>query len=82
MNYEYLPEHYKLIAIDLSKKIELENPDLLVNLNADSDTDIAFKICAPFSTCKTERNDVFVDEAIHIYIAMPMYNFIEYSDNY
>ena len=27
-------------------------------------------------------NDVFVDEAHHIYIAMPMYNLIEYSDNY
>ena len=27
-------------------------------------------------------NDVFVDEANHTYIAMPMYNLIEYSDNY
>ena len=27
-------------------------------------------------------NDIFVDEANHIYIAMPMYNLIEYSDNY
>ena len=27
-------------------------------------------------------NDVFVDEANHIYIAMPMYNLIEYSDNH
>ena len=27
-------------------------------------------------------NDVFVDRADHIYIAMPMYNLIEYSDNY
>ena len=27
-------------------------------------------------------NYVFVDEANHIYIAMPMYNLIEYSDNY
>ena len=25
---------------------------------------------------------MFVDEANHIYIAMPMYNLIEYSDNY
>ena len=25
---------------------------------------------------------MFVDEANHIYIVMPMYNFIEYSDNY
>ena len=27
-------------------------------------------------------NDVFVDEASHIYIAMTVYNLIEYSDNY
>ena len=25
---------------------------------------------------------MFIDEANHIYIAMPMYNLIEYSDNY
>ena len=27
-------------------------------------------------------NDVLVDEANHIYIAMPLYNLLEYSDNY
>ena len=53
-----------------------------VTVNADNDTDVAFKNCAPFSTCKTEINDVFIDEANHIYIAMPMYNLIDYSDNY
>ena len=47
-----------------------------------NNTDVAFKTCAPFSTCKTETNDVFVDEANPIYIAMPMYNLIEYSNNY
>ena len=28
MDYKYFPKHYKLIAIDLSKQIELENLDL------------------------------------------------------
>ena len=37
-----------------------------------NDTDVAFKNCASFSTCKTVINDVFVDRAEHIYIAMPM----------
>ena len=32
--------------------------------------------------CKTVINDLFIGEANHIYIAMPMYNLIEYSDNY
>ena len=53
-----------------------------ISVTAHNDTDVAFKNCAPFSTCATKINDAFVDEANHIYIAMPMYNFIEYSDNY
>ena len=53
-----------------------------ITVNAADDTDVAFENCAPFSTCKTVINDVFVDRAKHIYIAMPMYNLIEYSDNY
>ena len=28
MDYDYFSKHYKLIAIDLSKKIKSENPDL------------------------------------------------------
>ena len=28
LNYEYFKDHYQLIAIDSSKQIELENPDL------------------------------------------------------
>ena len=48
---------------------------------ANNNTDVAFKNCASFSTCTTKVNDVFVDEANHIYIAMPMYNLIEYSNN-
>ena len=28
MDYEYFWKHYKLLAIDLSKQIELGNPDL------------------------------------------------------
>ena len=27
-------------------------------------------------------SDVFIDEADHIYIAMPLYNLIDHSDNY
>ena len=52
-----------------------------VTVTADNKTDAAFKSCAPFYTCKAEINDVFTDEANHIYIAMLMYNLIEYSNN-
>ena len=33
LDYEYFSKHYKLIAIDLSKQIELENPDLKQKIN-------------------------------------------------
>ena len=45
-------------------------------------TQVVFKNCAPFEKCRTEINETFVDEADFINITMPMYNFIEYSDNY
>ena len=45
-------------------------------------TQVASKNCAPFKDCRTEINDTFVDFADFINIAMPMYNLIEYCDNY
>ena len=33
LDYEYFKDHYKLIAIDLSKQIESENPDLKQQIN-------------------------------------------------
>ena len=43
---------------------------------------VAFKNYAPFKDCRTEINDTFADYADFINITMPMYNLIEYSDNY
>ena len=51
-------------------------------VGADDNTKVAFKNCAPFRKCRTEINETFIDEAEYINIAMPMYNLIEYSDNY
>ena len=197
LDYEYFSKYYKLIAIDLSKQIELENPDLkqinfvgrlerngekssfsfekseettfefsqnvatvvwfwpcikmetqkIVNLFGDADNEsskfatrkwyvindqnntdysegnkdsttvkfetkviksnlcdysdayilvtenitatgggandrVAFKNCAPFTKCITHINDEHVDNADNFDIIMPMYNLIEYSDNY
>ena len=33
LDYEYFSKHCRLIAIDLSKQIELENPDLKQKIN-------------------------------------------------
>ena len=43
---------------------------------------VEFKNCAPFKKCRTEINETFVDDADFINIAIPMYNLIEYSNNY
>ena len=46
------------------------------------DKGVIFKNCAPFINCKTEINNTEIDNAKDIDIVMPMYNLIEYSDNY
>ena len=43
---------------------------------------VIFKNCAPFTICISEINSTQVDNAKDIDIVMPMYNLIEYSDNY
>ena len=43
---------------------------------------VAFKNCAPFTNCISEINNIQIDNAKDIDIVMPMYNLIEYSDNY
>ena len=49
---------------------------------ADANTRLALKYCAPFTKCNLEINDEHVDTAENLDITMPMYNLIEYSDNY
>ena len=76
----------------LTKSIELSLCDysdahnlVTGNINVtghDNNTKVAFKNCAPFKDCRTEISDTFVDYADYINITMPMYNLIEYSDNY
>ena len=46
------------------------------------DEGVAFKNCASFPNCISEINNTQIDNAMDIDIVMPMYNLIEYSDNY
>ena len=48
----------------------------------DANTRVAFKNFAPFTKCITRINDEHIDNADNLDILMPMYNLIEYSDNY
>ena len=49
---------------------------------ADGNTGLALKNCAPFTKCNLQINDEHIDAAENLDIVMPMYNLIEYSDNY
>ena len=44
--------------------------------------DVIFKSCVPFTPCISKINNTKINDAQDIDIVMPMYNLIEYSDNY
>ena len=85
----YLPDNeIKFLTSSLESSLcDYSDAYILVTGNitvtgGDANTKVAFKNCAPFKECRTEINETFVDETEHINVAMPMYNLIEYSDNY
>ena len=43
---------------------------------------VIFKNCAPFTNCIIEIKNTQIDNAKDIDIVLPMYNLVEYSDNY
>ena len=47
-----------------------------------ANTRLVLKSCAPFTKCNLEINDEHVGKAENLDTVMPMYNLIEYSDNY
>ena len=49
---------------------------------ANANTRLALKNCAPFTKCNLEINDEHIDTVENLDIKMPLYNLIEYSDNY
>ena len=64
LDYEYILKHYKLIAIDLSKQIELENPDLKQQINfigkLEEDEAIMFLIIEKSEETSLEFSQTFV----------------------
>ena len=55
---------------------DIKVADVAVNTN------VAFKNCAPFTKCVIHINDEHVEIAENLDVIMPMYNLIEYADNY
>ena len=74
---------------DYSDVYILVKGNITVNDNAGTgtvanniDKRVIFKNCAPFANCKSKINNLDIDNAKYIDIVIPMYNLIEYSDNY
>ena len=66
----------------VKRTITVNNTDAA---NADANNTnkkVIFKNCAPFTNCISEINNTQVDNAKGIDIVIPIYNLIEYSDNY
>ena len=86
-NYSHENE-IKFLASSLESSLcDYSDAHILVTGNiiatgGNANTKVAFKNRAPFEKCRTEINETFVDDADFINITMPMYNLIEYSDNY
>ena len=59
----------------------LATDDLTVTFG-NTDTDIGLKDCALFTKCINHINNQDIDTAGEIDIAMPIYNLIDYCDNY
>ena len=43
---------------------------------------VTFKHCAPFTNCISKINNAEIDNAQYVDTVMPLYNLIEYCDNY
>ena len=66
---------------DYSDSYILETGDIKV-ADVAADTNVAFKNCETFTRCVTHINDKHIETSDNLDIIMPMYNLIEYSDNY
>ena len=71
----------KLSLWDYSDAYILITGDITAT-GGNANTNVAFKNCAIFTKCITYINDEHTDTAESLDIAIPMYNLIEYSDNY
>ena len=70
--------HYSDAYILVKGNITVNSTAAATNTNKK----VIFKNCAPFPNCISKMNNTQIDIAEYIDIVMPMYNLIEYSDNY
>ena len=78
---EFETKVIKLSLYDYSDAYILGTRDIKV-ADVGADTNVAFKNCAPCKRCVTHINDEHIDTTENVDIIIPMYNLIEYRDNY
>ena len=72
---------YSDAYILVKRNITVNNTGTAVAPNS-RNKEVIFKYCAPFTDYKIEINNTEIDNAKDIDTVMPMYNLIEYNDNY
>ena len=75
---------YSDAYIHVKGTITVDNSAVAPAAASNANRNVIFKNCAPFTICISEINNTLVDyrHATDIDIVMPMYNLIEYGDNY
>ena len=71
----------KLNLCDYSDAYILVTKDMKI-ADIAADTNVIFKNCASFTRFTTHQNDEQVETCENLDVIIPMYNLIEYSDNY
>ena len=73
-------DSYILVKVTIT--ITGEGADAAAERADERDKGVTFKNCAPFTKCISRTNNTDIDNAQGIDIIMPIYNLIEYSNNY
>ena len=73
---------YSNVYILVKGKISVSNTATEGAAVNDTNKKVIFENCAPYTNCISKMNNTQIDNAEYIDIVMPMYNLVEYSDNY
>ena len=73
---------YSDAYILVKRNITVNNTAAEGAASTNTNKNVIFKSCAPFTNCVSKINNTEIDDAKNVDIVMPMYNLIEYSDNY
>ena len=76
--------NYNDAYIPFSRTITIsgDREDDAAKLADERNKEVIFKTCTPFTDCISEINNTQIDNPKLIDVVMPMYNLIEYSNNY